>query len=174
MGDEVRRTQRGNNNAYCHDDATSWFDWEDVERHAGLLRFVRELVDFCRGVRMLEEDRFWTVTEPGQPGILGWHGVEPDLPDWTPRSHALAYTLDDPASGQRTYVALNAFWRPLTFTPPAPPAGRCWRRIVDTSRPSPRDVLRYAEAPRVARSTYRIAAHTVVVLQAEAGNAGRK
>jgi len=76
MGDEVRRTQRGNNNTYCQDNEASWFDWSGPERHAGLLRFVRGLIHFTPAREIFREERFWTATEGSEASHITWHGVE--------------------------------------------------------------------------------------------------
>jgi glycogen operon protein len=167
MGDEIRRTQLGNNNAYCQDNALSWFDWSGIERHGDLLRFVRELIAFSQRIRVLQEDRYWTVTEPGRPGILSWHGVDPAKPDWGPTSHTLAYTLEAPGGDQSTYLLLNAYWRPLEFRVPHPPRGLDWRRIVDTAQEPPGDIVPFAEAKRFDGGKHRAEAHSVLVLHAE-------
>ena len=107
MGDEVRRTQQGNNNAYCQDNEISWFDWDLVDRNRHLLDFVSRLLRFRRLSPFFQDDRFWT--EPGGADVT-WHGVEVGHPDWGDTSHSLAFelTLDhDPDA--RLYVALNAY-----------------------------------------------------------------
>ena len=73
MGDEVRRTQQGNNNAYAQDNEISWFDWGDVERHADMLRFVRGLIHFHQQSPIFRDRRFWS--EPGGTDVV-WHGVQ--------------------------------------------------------------------------------------------------
>ncbi len=134
MGDEARRTQRGNNNAYCQDNEISWFDWDNLERHAGLLRFVRELIRLNRGHAVFQEEQFWTLGRR-----ITWHGVRLRQPDWSDHSHSLAFSLDDADSGAHFYVMLNAYWEPLEFELPPPGEGESWRRVVDTALPPPDD-----------------------------------
>ncbi len=138
MGDEVRRTQQGNNNAYCQDNEISWFDWALVDRNRHLLDFVSRLLRFRRLSPFFQDDRFWT--EPGGADVT-WHGVEVDRPDWGATSHALAFELTlDQDRDTRLYVALNAYWEPLEFELPRLPAGRCWALAADTAAPAPDDV----------------------------------
>jgi glycogen operon protein len=136
MGDEVRRTQQGNNNAYSQDNAISWFDWDDVERHAEMHRFARSLIRFHQGAEIFRDRTFW-----GEPGAtkITWHGVKLQAPEWGDASHSLAYELLHEASGEHLLVMLNAFWEPLVFELPSPAPGRRWLLLVDTANESPED-----------------------------------
>src|SRR5581483_10698159 len=90
MGDEVRRTQRGNNNAYCRDDESNWFDWTLLERHADILRFAR-LMCARRTLRDVEHElRRVSLNTLLREGSKGWHGVKLHQPDWGDWSHSIA------------------------------------------------------------------------------------
>ena len=95
MGDEVRRTQGGNNNAYCHDDPTSWFDWTAVERHADLLRFTQGLIRMRRRVWRSVLDMPDDDGPPRHPpdASIEWSGVRIGPPDLGDDSHSVALTL---------------------------------------------------------------------------------
>ena len=82
MGDEVRRTQRGNNNAYCHDDEISWFDWTLLERHPDIHRFVKMLNAFRQRRDVVAEDAVLSLNELLRRSQVEWHGVALDRPDW--------------------------------------------------------------------------------------------
>ncbi|MCB0276926.1 MAG: glycogen debranching enzyme, partial [Calditrichaeota bacterium] len=138
MGDEVRRTQRGNNNAFCQDNPLSWMDWNLVKTHSGLLRYCRYMIDLVKN-HLAFHHRV-------PPVPIQWHGTQPGRPDLGENSHSLAFTLEDKNGLERFYVALNAFWEPLDFTLPDSSA---WRCLVNTANPSPRDVYQPGEAPRV-------------------------
>ncbi len=163
MGDEVRRSQRGNNNAYCQDNELSWFDWNDLETHAGLLRFVRGLIRFTQAREIFREERFWVSA--GQEAHLTWHGVRLGQPDWSDDSHSLAFELHQPDAerDEHLYVMLNAYWEALSFELPA---GRRWRRIVDTALPAPDDFSDSETAPPVKGGKYRLEARSVAILMA--------
>jgi isoamylase len=165
-GDEVRRTQGGNNNAYCQDNAVSWFDWSLVDRNADLLRFFRLLIDFTQRTELFREERFWTVSEPGKPGELTWHGVRLNAPDWSPASHSLAFLLHDAANDERLHVLLNAYREPLDFELPPLPERLCWTRLVDTAQVSPADIADPQAEPWVEQASYRAEARSVVILRA--------
>ena len=90
MGDEVRRSQRGNNNAYCQDNETSWFDWNLLSKHADVLRFVKLLIE-RRVIREVEhERRRLSLRQTLRETEYRWHGVKLNQPDWSPSSHSLA------------------------------------------------------------------------------------
>ena len=139
MGDEMRRTQGGNNNPYCQDNETSWLDWTLLERHRGLHRFVRGLIRLRRG---LAAGIDWTLplTELLSRADIRWHGVRLDRPDRAPHSRSLAAQVTGPGRVFTLYGAFNAFWRPLDFElpPTGSPADR-WRRVIDTSLEPPED-----------------------------------
>jgi glycogen operon protein len=162
MGDEVRRTQRGNNNAYGQDNPVSWLDWEDGSRHADLLRFVRSLIAFRRSHALFADAAFWG--EPGGARIT-WHGVRLGQPDWSHDSRSLAFELRACTADEHLYVILNAYWAPLRFELP-PLAATCWRRVVDTALPAPEDFAEPATAPPVIAGHYEAAARSAVVLVA--------
>jgi len=166
MGDEVRRTQRGNNNAYCQDDETSWFDWTLLEKHADVHRFVRLLI----ARRVLRDSRAErervSLTELLRTAKKAWHGTRLGQPDWSPHSHSLAFGADMPRAGLRLHLIVNAYWQPLDFELPAADAGAGWRRWIDTSLDSPNDIVPWQDAPACPDSVYSATARSVVVLWA--------
>ena len=138
-GDEFLRTQKGNNNAWCQDNSTSWVDWTLKDRNAGFLRFTQKMIAFRKAHLTLRRRTFFTGGSQGGPPEILWHGVEPSHPDFSPTSQALAFALDGrycdrPATLARDlYVAMNSGNRPLEFKIPASPSGLGWRRLVDTT-----------------------------------------
>jgi glycogen operon protein len=170
MGDEVRRTQGGNNNAYCQDNATSWFDWGLLERHADVHRFVRLLI-----ARRLQREMAVAAPDLTLNQLLGqarleWHGVRVGQPDWGNDSHSLALMAWSLSRRFAFHIMINAWRQPLAFElPPAPklPGGR-WRRWLDTALPSPADIVPLNEAPTVEDGTYGLPPHSLAVLFARA------
>jgi glycogen operon protein len=166
MGDEVRRTQQGNNNAYCQDNETSWFDWSLLEKHAGLLRFVKVL-----NVRRLlrdagAESQRACLHELLKDAKVSWHGVKLNQPDWGAHSHSLALNAEIPKDGLVLHLILNAYDEALEFE--LPPAGKDgkgqWRQWIDTAQESPNDIVDWREAPPVTGESYRAGAHSVAAL----------
>lgn len=166
MGDEVRRTQGGNNNAYCQDNEVSWFDWAAVEREAGLVRFVRELLRFTQSRPLFRQERFWTDLGPDGIPCVHWHGVRLGAPDWSEESRSLACTLHGRESGDHLHVLLNAYWEALDFQLPPLPDGRRWHRLVDTAQPAPDDFCPPERARPAEGSAYRVEGRSVVLLLA--------
>lgn len=168
MGDEVRRTQRGNNNAYCHDDETSWLDWTLAEKHPDVHRFV-SLLNARRVLREVEHERARTSLNKWiREARQSWHGVKLGKPDWRDDSHSLALYAELPHEGQDVYLIINAYWEPLDFELPALSGRRLWRRWVDTSRDTPQDIVPWHTAPSLSCNEYRVEPRSVVVLFAEA------
>jgi glycogen operon protein len=167
MGDEVRRTQRGNNNAYCQDNEISWFDWSLLEAHADIHRFVKKLVHFRLSLDIFRGGHGLSLTQFLRQAQLQWHGVELRNPDWSYNSHTLAFTVQD-----RTgffHLILNAYWEPLEFEIPSPPehSPNGWRRVIDTSLDAPDDFCQRTEAPPVEGWVYQVQPRSVVLLVAD-------
>ena len=165
MGDEVRRTQRGNNNAYCQNNDTSWFDWSLVEKHADIHRFVRQLIAF-RMVRDLPVARFgMTLSELLHEQPVEWHGVKLGAPDWGPDSHTLAACGRILGGKLVLHIMNNAYWEPLEFeVPPLGTGHQPWRRCVDTFLEVPEDICTWADAKVVDDSTYPVQPRSIVIL----------
>jgi glycogen operon protein len=164
MGDEARRTQRGNNNAYCHDDPTTWFDWSLLETHADVHRFVRLLLQ-RRQLRDTEHEvRRVGLVDFLESARQGWHGVRLNQPDWGDDSHVLVYGGELKAEGFAAHMILNAYWEPLAFELPDLGPSRPWRRWIDTGLDSPRDICPWREAPEVAGPSYRVEARALAML----------
>lgn len=174
MGDEVRRTQLGNNNAYCQDNEISWFDWKLVERHADVHRFVA-LLNARRMLRNVEhERRRLTLNQLIQQASKTWHGIRVGQPDWGDQSHSLAFEAELRQDALRVYLILNAYWEALSFELPPASEGGAWRRWIDTSLESPHDIVPQLEAPEAATHLYRAGPRSVVVLFEEIGENSRQ
>jgi isoamylase len=167
MGDEVRRTQGGNNNAYGHDAEWNWFDWSLVERHSDVHKFVRRLLARRLLRDVGDEERRTSLTELIAAARPAWHGTKLNQPDWGPDSRAVALGADLKAEGLRFHLILNAFWDPLEFELPPPDGASPWRRWIDTSLPSPEDIVEWNAAQPVPGGTYRAGPRSVVMLFAQ-------
>jgi glycogen operon protein len=166
MGDEVRRTQQGNNNAYCQDNETSWFDWTLVAKHADVHRFVT-LLNARRLLRDAEpEGRRLSLNQVLRKAIKAWHGVKLGQPDWGDSSHSLAVTAEARNEKLLVHLILNAYWESLEFELPGAghDDGDSWHRWIDTTLDSPQDIVEWGTAPTVPGGTYRAGPRSVVVL----------
>ena len=172
MGDEVRRTQQGNNNSYCQDNEANWFDWSLLTKHADVFRFVR-LLTARRLLRGTEAERQrMTLTQLISKGIKGWHGVKLNEPDWNKHSHSIALSAELPKQRLFVYCIFNSYWEPLDFELPAVGNSdqHSWRRWIDTSLDSPQDIVEWQTAPSVPGRTYRAGPRSVVILWASLGD----
>ncbi len=124
MGDEGRRTQGGNNNAYCQDNEASWFDWSLESRNAELGRFVAHLIRLRFGTEILGNGGHFTLEQYQTEAQYEWHGIELGKPDWKADSHSIAFTLHTASQKRLLYVAVNAFWETLSFQLPSGGAAR--------------------------------------------------
>ena len=119
MGDELRRTQRGNNNAYCQDSDLSWFDWNLLERHGDIHRFVKALNAFRQRRDVVVEGAGLSLNQLLRRARIDWHGVRLGRPDWSDHSHSLAFTMESLRARFLLHGIFNAYWEPLTFELPA-------------------------------------------------------
>jgi isoamylase len=168
MGDEVRRTQLGNNNSYCQDNKTNWFDWSLLAKHADVHRFVR-LLTARRLLRDTEAERQrMTLTQLIRKGIRGWHGVKLNEPDWNKQSHSIAFSAELPKQRLLAYFIFNSHWEPLDFELEPVDNGDLhpWRRWIDTALDSPEDIVEWQAAPPVTGRTYPAGPRSVVILWA--------
>ena len=171
MGDEVRRTQGGNNNAYCQDSEISWLDWGLLAEHRDVHRFVKHLISVRLQRDISIEDPGLTLNQILQQGRIEWHGVRLNQPDWGPESHSIALTARSLRDRFVSHIMVNAYWEPLVFElPPIPhPSVEGWHRWIDTFLESPEDILSWPEGPLVENRTYRVQPRSVVAVVAGIG-----
>jgi len=164
MGDEVRRSQHGNNNGYCHDDESNWFDWSLLEKHADVHRFAKVLFA-RRGMRNEEPQRQRkSLDQLIREARKAWHGVKPLQPDWSNGSHSLAFGAEIKKDNLGIHFILNGYWEPLQFELPPLQHGAVWHRWIDTALETPNDITDWQAAPAVSGSAYPVEARSVVVL----------
>ena len=167
MGDEVRHTQGGNNNAYCQDNDISWLDWKRIDKHADVHRFLKLLIE-RRLLRNVEHERQRTsLTTMLAQAKKAWHGVKLFQPDWGDSSHSVALGAVVKRKGLRFHLILNAYWEPLTFELPRLEGADSWRRWIDTGLDSPNDIVPWQTAPVLPDASHRAESRSVVMLFAE-------
>jgi glycogen operon protein len=156
MGDECRRTQLGNNNAYCQDNDMSWFNWSLVKANEGLLRFAKGLIQFRRSQPSLRRDRFLTGRPQDQRGFpdvswyqtnglpIQWDHADGTLTCWLSRPPA----YDDPeGQGRDVLILMNPTPESRTFHLPDHTRGLRWRRLIDTAAEEPEDLFLNLDGP---------------------------
>lgn len=166
MGDEVRRTQSGNNNAYCQDNEISWFDWSSSNKYQDILRFVQRLISIRLNLDVLRGDRGTSLNEFLHEARIQWHGVHLNKPDWGYNSRSLAMTFLCMKGTCKFHFMMNSYWEPLEFQLPPTVLGskNGWRRAIDTYLPSPLDICEPNDAPMVRGTFYKVRPRSVVVL----------
>jgi glycogen operon protein len=169
-GDEVRRTQRGNNNAYCQDSEISWFDWSLLSRHADVHRFAKLLIArrLMRGVE--HDQRRVSLNQLIRDAKQAWHGVKLGQPDWSPNSRSIAFGAELRQQGLLLHLILNAYWEPLTFDlPEVASGGGTWRRWIDTALEPPHEIVEWRASAPIPGRAYAAGPRSVVVLVAGTG-----
>jgi len=168
MGDEVRRTQRGNNNAYCQDNEISWFDWALLERHRDHHRFVKTLISHRRVIGGELGVQGLSLNELLREAEVQLHGVGLNAPDLGRASHSLAVTVQHRRRIMMLHVMFNAYWEPLVFElPRRMPGHPPWRLFIDTYRDAPDDIHEPPFSPLVQGPTYTVQPRSLVTLFAE-------
>jgi glycogen operon protein len=163
MGDEIRRTQLGNNNAYCQDNEISWLDWTLLHRNPGLHRFIKLLIDYRRRLPEREHPQF-TLTEVIAHSRVRWHGAKLDLPDWSDHSRSVSFSIE--TQNKWYHLIFNAYWDEIDFEIPDLPSDfDPWHRIIDTDLETPDDIS--IEGTPVQGTVYHVQARSAVVMTAE-------
>lgn len=173
MGDEVLRTQRGNNNAYCQDNELSWLDWRLVEQNREFFDFVRGLIHLRQhGEISRPATESLTLAERLRRAKIKWHSTKLRHPDWSDHSRCLSVTMTSGDRAMAFHAIFNGSEYDLPFELPRPPRGQgAWRRMLDTSLPAEQAVRLGDQAPEVRGHEYAAPARSVIVLVARAPDA---
>jgi glycogen operon protein len=140
-GDECRRTQRGNNNAYCQDNEVSWFDWSLLEKHKEIRRFTRGMIAFRRAHSILRREDFYSDED------IKWFAPNGASPNWADRwQKSFACMIPGQAEAD-LFLLFNAGITAVDFSIPVLPTGKIWRLAVDTSRSTPEDLFDAGKEP---------------------------
>jgi len=158
-GDEFRRTQDGNNNAYCQNNETSWYDWRYLEQHQDIYRFTRGMIALRQAHPILSKEQFYTEAE------IQWYGSNGELPNWfDPKAKQLACMVHEDEFNM-LYLMFNASTEAANFHVPAAPNGAVWCLAVDTCRETPQDLPSPGEEPHLDPShIYSLGPHASVML----------
>lgn len=179
-GDEFRKTQNGNNNAYCQDSPISWVDWTLVEKNKMLVRFVSILIRLRKENAIFCAPHFFGETEEEkQSGVnISWHNIDATLPDWRNMNRFLACRLfgsrvknKDGKMGSDFYIAINTDNHDVTIIIPSLPSDKAWFRVLDTSFEPGKDICSPGdEGILSSQKKYVLPADSFVVLQTKAVN----
>lgn len=164
-GDEVGRTQKGNNNAYCQDSEISWFDWSQVEKNADILRFFKKMIAFRKRHFTLHDKSFFSgeKNEEGTPDIT-LHGCQLNKPGWDNRDcKILAMTYGAIKNDCDIHIMINMDNENLDFEIPQI-GSKLWYRAIDTSLESPSDICDIGKEVKIEGETYKVNSNSIVVL----------
>ena len=154
-GDEILRTQRGNNNAYCQDNAISWFDWKLAEKNTEHFRFVQSLIEFRKSQPTVRRDSFLTGASPtnGQLADVSWYSPNGQLMDWKNTTQGFICLfgtdgLDDPAA-RPLMILMHSGTGIQEFVIPKAVRSLAWRQFIDTSAEAPLDIFPAIDGPEL-------------------------
>ena len=164
-GDEFRRTQKGNNNAYCQDNDISWIDWSLLEQERTMFRFFREMIRFRLSHPALKRSNyFWGERDARGWSEINWHGIKIGKPDWGYDSHSLAFTLSGLGRDNDIHTMINSWREPLEFELPVLSTGQNWHRSIDTFLASPEEIAEPNHEVRITSQSYKVYPYSIVVL----------
>jgi isoamylase len=181
-GDEMGRTQGGNNNAYCQDNDVSWLDWSLVSTEQELVEFTEMLAAMRRDHPVFRRRRFFRggpASTPGEAGDIVWltpSGREMTQSDWQAgyaRSLAVYLNGDaitepdprgDPISDDRFLLLFNAGSEPITFTLPPAALAPGWDAVIDTTQPNG---AAPPGAPLQPQTELKVSSHAITVLRSK-------
>jgi isoamylase len=172
-GDELLRSQRGNNNAYCQDNELGWFDWTLTEQNQEMFRFVKEMIAFRKRHACLRRKRFLKGEKMKGchfPDIT-WHGAKVNEPPWEDAdAQLLAFTLSGVTeSEEEIHVVLNMSETSEQVDLPPIPTNSTWFRAVDTWQDSPADILEPPEQLPLKNCSYTVQPRSVVIFERRKG-----
>ena len=163
-GDEFRRSQRGNNNAYCQDNDVSWFDWSLVEKHKGIHRFTRGMIAFRRAHPVLRREVFYADAD------IKWFAPNGGIPDWRDERQKSVACLILGETEPDLFLMFNADTRSVDFSVPALPSKQSWRLAVDTARIAPDDLYEPGKQPSLqGQSSFRVEPRSSAILLTDDG-----
>ncbi len=173
-GDEIQRTQQGNNNPYCQDNEISWFDWNDTKKHDDMFTFVSRLIELRKSHRVFKRREFFEGQKSAtdiSPADINWFNIEGMTPDWSKLNRFLAFRLGGGAGNQNLeedndfYIAFNTDIHDVTATIPPATLGKKWYRVTDTSIETADCICEAGEEePLLSQEKYVIPAMSAVVL----------
>lgn len=138
-GDEMRRTQNGNNNAYCQDNTLAWFDWTLAEKNKNLVRFTSILIKLRKNHNVFSQRDFFK--NENNECQISWFDATAKSQSWDKTNRFLGFKLNSNDKDNDFYIASNMDIYDLTITLPSLPENKKWYRVADTSCESPDDIL---------------------------------
>lgn len=161
MGDELGRTQYGNNNAYCQNNRSTWLDWERGKKYGDIFHFVKNMIALRKKYAIFRKESYWECDDCNTSDVI-LHGVKLNTPDFSYHSLSAAFELIDSESGTRFYIALNSYFGDLNFELPKLSQDKRWYSLVDTSLENSFNVEE--TLPLVEKETYLVKSRSSIIL----------
>ncbi|MDD5559083.1 glycogen debranching protein GlgX [Candidatus Methylomirabilis sp.] len=164
-GDEVRRTQKGNNNAYCQDNEIGWVDWTMSQTYYEMFRFWKRMIEFRKTHSTLRQRFFFSgAVNERDVADVSWHGCKLNQPEWSDLgARELGMTLGGFDDEPDIHVMLNMHWEGREFEIPSIPDRR-WFKVIDTAASSPHDIADPGDETEFAGHVCSVQGRSIVVL----------
>lgn len=165
MGDEIARSQKGNNNGYCQDNEDFWFNWDDIEKHKSLFNFTKALIkhrSLRQGVQFFDTQRK-TLSILLEQSSIHWHGTRLNQPDWEDNSHSIMLEVKPTGSDLVTLYIFNSYWQALDFELPDH-HGEKWLRYIDTHLNDGKDMYQAGQKKYYYTNKCTVQARSTVIL----------
>jgi isoamylase len=181
-GDECRRTQHGNNNAFCQDNPVSWFDWKLVEQNVDLVRFTQALIAFRKANPTIRQATFLSglANSAGMFPQVGWFASNGEAKDWNQGHQHLACLLGATpqtkwdATGMHMLMFFNSGHDAHDFHVPELALHLTWKRFIDTAAACPDDIFPCLDGPVLSHPPIaRVEGRSLLVFVAEAHSHGQ-
>ena len=168
MGDEVSRSQGGNNNTWCQNSPLGWMIWHEDNCDLDQKYFVKKLIAIRKSLPELFSPKFYinekskSIEENKSNLWIEWHGIKLKKPDWGSWSHTISYSINDGKKGSLAWFGLNAYSKSMFFELPKPISP--WEKVLDTGSYSQKQV---PEKPSKSQTNVQIESKSLVLMLAK-------
>lgn len=171
-GDEVLRSQQGNNNSYCQDNALSWFNWDLLDKNQEMFHFTRAMIHLRKRHPSLMQRQFLTGsnTDALKKADVYWHGTQLNEPQWNdPSSHVLAFTLSGTTPEEEDlHIIFNMSQQEITMTlPKLTNPAKAWHLAVNTERSMHHDIIDVQQQQQITEQSIQLCAHSIIVCESQ-------
>ena len=132
MGDEIGRSQGGNNNSWCQNNLLGWMNWEHGQQDLELLEYFKYVIKIRKKLINIFNPSFFPNNQTNENiPTYHWHGTKLDSPDWSSWSHTVAFSINKGNTNPLVWIGLNAYSKSIDF--PLPKCKYNWLKVIDTS-----------------------------------------
>ena len=132
MGDEIGRSQGGNNNTWCQNNSLSWMNWDENQQDLELYNYLKYLIKIRKKfINFINPTQLTNKQENDSPTNYYWHGAKLENPDWSSWSHTIAFSINKGKNNPLLWTGLNAYSKSIDFH--LPKSKSKWLKIIDTN-----------------------------------------